>query len=741
MAACGGLRCGDGGRAAALSVRRFPALPLPWRRAGAARWRPGGRRSAPGARRSAMGVTGFGALLMLLLLLLLRAAPCPGDSVFQPSFIHMSGSRVNSFFLGNSSGVNFSIILNPRDAETGKLQLANCSGNRRAGDWKLDVTPGVNTSKVTVSLSRTLELCLPNATECCPSPLCMLETLQVVACRGSVMLAQLLIQAEIFANSSFAGNVSENATIIPNQAFKPLGSCPCDLTAGACDVRCCCDLECTPDLLQLFSESCFTGVFGGDVNPPFDQLCSSQSMEYTPEWFPFLCVQSSLDNTPFLGYFYHGSTSTPKVPSFKIPLQTSPGKPFTGYREGDPIITEEDEYFTVPQQSMAGQCVGNAPVAYLHNFDVKCLTSLESYKEGLPHDVRINSGTADFIQQNVVYRAITDRSKFITESENLLAAEVLCQNVTFAEHYKFTWKDGNIEQINVTVFLGSLCDGEILTQRFTVEFLSLNSTDGEDLFENPGYQVGKPVKAANLNASDPLGSLNIWQPAGRGLCASATYRPVLFGVDSYSGCILEVDINEDCSLLRGNVTEKLNALIRATHIGKRDNSSYSDVNDWVEIIRLDPFSSNVSTGGLRGICPDIPANLNIRIIFAKVGAVQGIPQQQILAVQISYSTVLWQFQCGIGCKNTLSILPITASVQFIEVPAQPPPPVTRYRRIYAEFDCNKNEVCWPQLLYPLTRFYTGEPYSQCLAKGLFLAFLVLLAAITSNPWFSKLWNR
>lgn len=38
--------------------------------------------------------------------------------------------------------------------------------------------------------------------------------------------------------------------------------------------------------------------------------------------------------------------------------------------------------------------------------------------------------------------------------------------------------------------------------------------------------------------------------AGRGLCASATYRPVLFGVDSYSGCILEVDIKEDCRLLR-----------------------------------------------------------------------------------------------------------------------------------------------------------------------------------------------
>ncbi|NXC37473.1 TECT2 protein, partial [Campylorhamphus procurvoides] len=654
----------------------------------------------------------------------------------------MSGPRVNSFFLGNSSGVSFSISLSPRDEATGELQLGNCSGSKTVGDWNLDVTPVVDTSKVTVSLTRNLELCLPNATDCCPSPLCVVETLQVLACHGSVMLAQLLIQAEIFANSSFTGNVSENATIIPNQAFRPLGSCPCNLTAGACDVRCCCDLECTPDLKQLFNGSCFPGVFGGDVNPPFDQLCSSQSMEYAPEWFPFLCVQSSLDNTPFLGYFYHGSISTPKVSAFTISLQTSPGTLFTGYREGDPIITEENEYFTIPQQSLAGQCVENAPVAYLQDFDVKCLSSLVSYKEGLPHHVRINTGTADFIQQNVIYRTITDRGKFITESENLHPAEALCQNVTFAEHYTFICKDENIEQVNVTVFLGSLCDGEILSQRFTVEFLSLRSTNGEELFENPGYQVGKPVRAANINASDPLGTLNIWQPGGRGLCASATYTPVLFGVDSYSGCILEVGINEDCSLLRGNVTEKLNSLIQATHIGKRDNSSYSDLNDWVEIIRLDPFTSdtNVSTGNLKGFCPDIPANLNIQIMFAEVGAVQGIPQQQILAVQISYSTVLWQFQCGLSCANSLSFLPITASVQFIEVPAQPPAPRARYHRIYAEFDCNQNDVCWPQLFYPLTGFYTGEPYSQCLAKGLLLAFLISLAAIMTNPWFSKLWK-
>ncbi|KAM4648918.1 tectonic-2 isoform 2-T2 [Amazona ochrocephala] len=677
---------------------------------------------------------------------LLLATPCAGqragDPVFQPSFIHMSGPRVNLLFLGNSSAVNFSIYLSPRDEETGILQLANCNGSERAGDWNLNVARGTNMSKLTLSLTRNLQLCLPNATDCCTAPLCVVETLQVLACRDAVMLARLLVQAEIYANSSFTGNVSENATIIPNQVFQPLGSCPCDLTAGACDVRCCCDLECSPDLKQLFNESCFTGVFGGDVNPPFDQLCSSQSMEYIPDWFPFLCVQSSLNNTPFLGYFYHGSISTPKVPSLKIPLQISPGKLFTGYSRGDPIMTEEDEYFTIPQQSMAGQCVVNAPVAYLQDFDVRCLTSLASYEEGLPHNVRINSGTGDFIQQNVVYRNIPDTGRFITESESLPTAEVVCQNVTFAEHYAFIWKDKSIEQVNVTVFLGSLCDGEILTQRFTVQFLSLESTNTTELSGNPGYQVGRPVRAANLNASDTSGSLSIWQPAGRGLCTSATHTRVIFGLDSLSGCTLEVGIDEDCSLLRGNVTEKLNSLIQATHIGKRDNATHSDPNDWVEIIRLDPFNSdtNVSTGSFKGICADIPANLNIRIIFAEVGAVQGIPQQEILAVQISYSTVIWQFQCGLTCENT-SFLPITAAVQFIKVPAQPPIPMTRSQsNHWTEFDCNRNDVCWPQLFYPVTRFYTGEPYSQCLAKGLSLAFLVLLAAIMSNPWFSRFWN-
>lgn len=38
-----------------------------------------------------------------------------------------------------------------------------------------------------------------------------------------------------------------------------------------------------------------------------------------------------------------------------------------------------------PQVSLAGQCMQNAPVAFLQNFDVWCITDLEVYQE--PDDI------------------------------------------------------------------------------------------------------------------------------------------------------------------------------------------------------------------------------------------------------------------------------------------------------------------------------------------------------------------
>ncbi|XP_070331234.1 tectonic-2 isoform X3 [Odocoileus virginianus] len=651
-----------------------------------------------------------------------------------------------------------------RTNRQGLLPVPTCGElNNETGDWSLTVTPTVNSLEVTVRLKRDLQSCSSNETDPFLEAPCIVQALLVSAFHNTSCLAHLLIHVEIYANSSLGQNASgmknfapsqteirtrkrlegqpgENVTVIPNQVYQPLGPCPCNLTAGACDIRCCCDQECSSDLTALFKESCFPGVFGGDVNPPFDQLCSMQMARGVPDWFPFLCVQ--LANSPFLGYFYHGSISSGHQVSFDMYLHTDL-KDFSdfGYKQGDPVMTVDKAYFTIPQVSLAGQCMHNAPVAFLKNFDVQCVTSLEEYLErDRITSVKIKNGAmGGIVTPKVIYEEATDLDRFITITETLLSTGPAPRNVNVEEHYIFRWNNNTISEINVRIIKAEINAQQkgIMTQRFTVKFLSYNSGNEQEWSGNPGYQLGKPVRALSINGTNNVTTLHLWYSAGRSLCSTATLKPILFGENALSGCLLEVGINENCTQLRENAVELLDSLVQATHVAMRGNSNYNDLSDgWLEIIRADaldagadPPDSNVS-----GICLDVPAQLNIRILFSDAGAVEGMTQQEILGVETRFSSVTWQFQCGLTCEDKADLFPIGASVQFIKIPAQLPRPLTRFQINFTEYDCNRNEVCWPQLLYPLTQYYRGEPYSQCVAKSLLLVSFIILAVFLSSPW-------
>ncbi|XP_060026602.1 tectonic-2 isoform X4 [Lagenorhynchus albirostris] len=513
-------------------------------------------------------------------------------------------------------------------------------------------------------------------------------------------------------------------------------------------------VECSSDLTELFRESCFPGVFGGDVNPPFDQLCSVQTARGVPDWFPFLCVQ--LANSPFLGYFYHGSVSSGQHAPFDMYLHTDlKDLSDFGYKQGDPVMTVDKAYFTIPQKggrkslgispgpqvSLAGQCMQNAPVAFLQNFDVQCVTSLEVYPvRDRITNVKVKNGTmGGIVTPKVIYEEATDLNRFITNTETLLSTGSAPRNVNVEEHYIFRWNNNTISEINVKIIRAKINAHQkgIMTQRFTVKFLSYNSGNEKELSGNPGYQLGKPVRALNTNRMNNVTTLHLWQSAGRGLCISATFKPILFGENALSGCLLEVGINENCTQLRENAVELLDSLIQVTHVAMRGNSNYNNLSDgWLEIIRADapdagadPPVSNAS-----GICLGVPAQLNVRILFSDAGAVEGMTQHEILGIETRFSSVSWQFQCGLTCEDEVSLFPISASVQFIKIPAQLPRPLTRFQINFTEYNCNRNEVCWPQLLYPLTQYYQGEPYSQCVAKSLLLASFITLAVFLSNPW-------
>lgn len=404
-------------------------------------------------------------------------------------------------------------------------------------------------------------------------------------------------------------------------------------------------------------------------------------------------------------------------------------------------MTVDKTYFTIPQVSLAGQCVQNAPVAFLHNFDVRCATNLEAYQEqdgGVIHAKIKNGAVGGIVTPRVTYEEAADPDAFITRTGTLLSNESASRNVNVEEHYIFRWNNNTISEINVKIIRAEINAHQkgIMTQRFTVKFLSYNSGEEKEFSGNPGYQLGKPVRALDINRMNNETTLHLWQSAGRGLCTSATFKPVLFGEDTLSGCLLEVGIHENCTWLRENAAELLDSLVQATHVAMRGNSNYSDPSDgWLEIIRADAADPGAAPPvSVHGLCADVPARLHIRILFSDAGAVEGMTQHEIVGVETRFSTVNWQFQCGLTCEDKADLFPVSASVQFIKIPAQLPRPLTRFQINFTEYDCNRNEVCWPQLLYPLTRYYQGEPYSQCVAKGLLLASFFILAALLSNPW-------
>ncbi|XP_036870377.2 tectonic-2 isoform X10 [Manis javanica] len=505
-----------------------------------------------------MGLTPQAALLLGLLVLQGVLRPLSGVHVFIPPFIRMSDPEVSASLVGG--GEDVTVSLSRLQEEEGLLPAPHCKVlNNDTEDWSLTVIPSVNALEVTVRLKSSLQRCSSNETYFFSESPCIVQTLLVSASHNSSCLAHLLIQVEIYANSSLAHNASENMTVIPNQVYQPLGRCPCNLTAGACDVRCCCD-----------------------------------------------------------------------------------------------------------QVSLVGQCLQGAPVAFLHNLDVQCITDLEVYQEqGRIINVKIKNGAVGgIVTAKVTYEEATGLDKFITSTATLLSNGSASRNVHVEEHYIFRWNNNTISEINLKIIRAEINSHQkgILTQRFTVKFVSSSNSDEKESSGNPGYQLGRPVRALNINNMNNATTLHRWHSAGRGLCTSATLKAILFGENVLSGCLLEVGINENCTWFRENAGKLLDSLIQITHVAMRGNSDYNDLSDgWLEIIRADaPAAGTDPSVSVQGICLDIPTQLNIRILTSEAGAVEGITQREILGVETSLPEVLHRVVDVLPTNSFFPVSPLGA---------------------------------------------------------------------------------
>ncbi|XP_054904836.1 tectonic-2 isoform X2 [Poeciliopsis prolifica] len=662
--------------------------------------------------------------------------------VFQPSFLISNGPKVSAFLLGNTSMISLNLKKVSVSTTTGSISSPSCV--TEATRWALTTEQmGKSAIRVQLTLNQNLHLCGENETnaDCCPKQQCVVETLQLTACLGRRPQASLLIQATINARllPPYAG--SDNNTVFPNQVYQPLGVCPCDLTFRACDVRCCCDLDCTNEDLKIFASHCLLGPFGGQVSPAPDFQCSVHSTENSPDWSPFLCVTSPPENNPYLGLFYQGDTIAPRPgPSFQEPVLSAP-MPFTPYIQGSPVVTSDDKYFTIPQMVLGG-CSG-APVAFLKNFKVECITRFHSCPTGPPLKTWQKDLSIDVLngQGGVVKVNLTDDKTsdlFLSSGQGV---RLRCKDMTLALDYKFYWKENGITNISLTRTVGTVISNGNLTTRYSVVFLNGGSM-AEPNSGNPGYQVGRPVIAGILVNNTELiqrTPINVWKPVGDGLCSTGSMKPVVFGENSTSGCLLPIGKQNmtQCDLLRETVAALQSALTTAAYVAQRGNPDLTTMTDWVNISFVIPNSSTVMNNN-SGVCSDIPFNQHISVWSLTTSLVDGIPQREIQALEISYGMSTWALDCRGGSVSVCEdpekrqLFPITSSVTFFDIDTRPAK--TRFQINFTEYDCDRNDVCWPELAFPFTRYYTGEPYFLSLAKGMILVFMFVTAAILGTPW-------
>ncbi|XP_056146496.1 tectonic-2 [Lampris incognitus] len=678
--------------------------------------------------------------------------------VFQPSYRLATGPTVTTYLLGNATDISLKLRTVSPSNTTGRLPPPSCVEESK--QWILSKElVGKTITRVQLRLNRSLYLCgdQENETDCCPKPLCVLEALQMSACLGDTPQASMLIQAEIYALFPPTNFVSDNKTVIPNQVYHPLGPCPCDLTVKMCDIRCCCDKDCSSEDLKLFEFHCLPGPFGGHISPTPDYHCSVQSAENAPDWFPFLCVSSPPENNPYLGQFYQGKTITPKpCPSFQRTILSAP-IPTNDYRQGSPIFTSNDQYFTIPQNSLAGQCLYNAPVAFLKNFKSKCLTSLHSCPNGPPLQttlsdlrVQVRDGQGGVVTVDVLEEEPVDLSQFVTNTAHFTPPDEgqLCVNVTLALTYKFFWQGNGLTNITLTRTVGSfMLNGSVaLTTRYSSLFLN-GEFQGELKSGKPGYQLERPVIAGFVDTMEintkliKRTSINLWKPVSDGLCYTAEMRPVLFGENSTAGCLLPVSLQNltQCNALRETVALLQATLIRATLVAKTGDPDDLTMTDWVNITFV-TLNSSSQVDDTTSSCSGIPSHQHIHVRTIITDMIEGIPQWEIHSLQVSYSLSTWRLECGGGdtslCMNVLDTqsFPVTSSVTFTEKLINTGPPKTRFQINFTEYDCNRNDVCWPELAFPITRYYTGEPHSQSLAKGLILVFFFVVASVLGTLW-------
>lgn len=508
--------------------------------------------------------------------------------------------------------------------------------------------------------------------------------------------------------------------------------CFCDLTIENCDVNCCCDFDCSNDTstfstcidkieIDFESQSCilYNRSYDGNVSLPIVKsglLCIVYDNFPERELFfdpPCLMTNSCFDSIkPFFSYV---------SPAVNQPIKSS-------YKNGDPVYmkslsSNQVLIFSLPSSSISMTCQNYYPIEFLKSTKFKCtrsdnlinicLTVLDynNYIQGFEIYAQPPS-SADSQSLPVTIKECTVNG-FLQNCVNaqFVASSQMCQNAVKSVTYLFIISQNTISSVTASFVLEDVEQDDFPALQTFESYFKMNQATFNSTFTrqgNPGYVTGAKLLAAMrvddktsvTNLSHPA-ELSLINPTGSGTCSEALLsprRPLTFGEDSRTGCLLPV--NNYCddmvqlipAILDGPSFSAFQGL-GTVYVGTYGNSNISNLlflepTDWIKVLKQDyPTPQGHNQG-----CSNIALSSKYEILYARTGSLTN-PQAKIVGISYSYiTTQFFRFQCLSNmCRQTVEVF---TSVSFIDVSQ---PPVSIMRQISGRVNYNETDFFSPFL--------------------------------------------
>jgi tectonic-1/3 len=382
------------------------------------------------------------------------------------------------------------------------------------------------------------------------------------------------------------------------------GDCICDLTADSCDVYCCCDSECSDDLVKEWDND------DPEENKCVEESYSDYGQTYcvnSQEFYidnarrgmktatdtinKLLCVE--VDNSPTMGRFYDliedGDVSQDTIDTriddnveySDMLLAPAVSNDRITYQVGEAIGSILDSSWKqfgfrwpVPAPDVYGQCNDMNSARWMISQDYEscsrlakpidiCNTVLDvdSYTTLLQISTVPTATSSSYIKISSVEYTVRDVEKNIDTTggsavSTSRSGNCECKNALLEAHYIVYTNETQDQpsRITASVVVGDLnsCDSTYISQKFSIQFYT--TENAKKLSGNPGYQAGKPVFLSSRQSGTTIydvyeSGLPLLGAGATGECldsqeVSANTPVITFREETIFSCYLEFDFDE-----------------------------------------------------------------------------------------------------------------------------------------------------------------------------------------------------